>query len=225
MFFDQTMILIIPVLILAFWAQAKVKGSYNKYSQIGSYSGMTGEQIAKEILRANGVFDVKVLPIEGMLTDHYDPRVKEIHLSNEVFYGRSIAAISISAHETGHALQHAKGYYPLVLRASILPVANIGSTAAFPLFLVGLLFSWGPLMTLGIIFFAGALAFHVVTLPVEFNASARAIQHLSSGIVRSEEELNGCKSMLNAAAMTYVASTLMALMQLIRMIILKNSRD
>lgn len=225
-FFDPTIILIIPVMILAFWAQSKVKSNFIKYSRIKASSDSTGAEVAERILQENGIYDVRVLPEKGELTDHYNPSTKEVHLSEPIFYGTSIASISIAAHEVGHAIQHAKGYYPVVLRGNLLPLANIGSTLAFPLFIAGLIFSFGPLMDIGIIFFSAALLFHIVTLPVEFNASSRAIQQLQDlNFVSNNQEVSSCKSMLGAAAMTYVASTLMALMQLIRLLILRNSRD
>ncbi len=224
--FDGTMILIIPVLILAFWAQSKVRSNFSKFSKVRSNSGQTGAEVAETILRENGIYDVRVLPEKGELTDHYNPSTKEVHLSEPIFYGTSIASLSIAAHEVGHAIQHAKGYYPVILRGQLLPVANIGSTMAFPLFIAGMIFSFPALMDIGIIFFSAALLFHIVTLPVEFNASFRAINQLrETGIVVQSEEIAGCKSMLSAAAMTYVASTLMALMQLIRLLILRGSRD
>ncbi len=224
MFYDPTFILIIPVLILAFWAQSRVKGTYRKYSKEPNSLNMTGGQIARRILDRNGLTGVQVMPIPGELTDHYDPRVKEVHLSEHVYNGRSVSSASIAAHEVGHALQHANGYVPLSLRASILPVASFGSTAAFPLFLAGLFFRIPVLMDIGIIFFAAALLFHIITLPVEFNASHRAIVELGNGLIVRQDELRGNKKVLNAAALTYVASTLMALVQLIRLILLRGSR-
>lgn len=225
--FDSTILLIIPVLILAFWAQSKVKSNYKKYSQISASCNLTGAEVARAILAQNGINDVDVVPEPGELTDHYHPTTKEVHLSEHIYHGRSIAAMSVAAHEVGHAIQHARGYYPVVLRGNLLPVANLGSTLAFPMFFIGFIFSsFSFLMDLGIIFFSGALLFHLVTLPVEFNASFRAIGELESGgYVVIPEEKSSCKKMLGAAAMTYVASTLMALMQLIRLIILRNSRD
>jgi len=224
-FLDSTMILIIPVLILAFYAQNKVRGNYEKFKQVPNSANATGAEVAEQILHREGIYDVRVVDTEGTLTDHYNPKTKEVNLSRDIFLGRSISAISIAAHEVGHAIQHAKGYSFLNFRTSIVPLANLGSTAAFPLFFIGLLLRTGFLMDLGIIFFSGALLFHLITLPVEYNASSRAFKQLSNGIVHSDEEMKGVKAVLNAAALTYVASTLMALMQLIRMIILRGSRD
>ncbi|MCB5230754.1 MAG: zinc metallopeptidase [Candidatus Cloacimonas sp.] len=223
-YYDSTMLLIIPVLILAFYAQSKVHGNYKKYSKKQNLANLTGGEIAREILDRKGLTDVNIYPIKGVLTDHYNPAKKTVNLSEDVYYGRSISSSSIAAHEVGHAIQHATKYYPLVLRTGILPIAQLGSSAAFPLFLLGLLFSIPIMMDLGIIFFAGALLFHVVTLPVEYNASRRAMVELNQGILVSQEEISGAKAVLNAAALTYVASTLMALMQLIRLVLIRGSR-
>jgi hypothetical protein len=223
-FYDSTFMLLIPVLIFAFYAQDQVRRNYEKYKKVSNSSNITGSEAAEMILRNNGVLDVQVLPTEGILSDHYHPGKKQVFLSHDIFYGRSVSAISIAAHEVGHALQHHQKYAFLQFRARILPVANIGSKAAFPLFFIGFLFQTPSLMDLGIIFFSGALAFHLITLPVEYNASARALVQLKQGIIRYEEEYNGAKAVLNAAALTYVASTLMALMQLVRMLLLRSSR-
>jgi Zn-dependent membrane protease YugP len=229
MFFgDPTFLLLIPVLILAFYAQAKVKGNYKKYLQVQSTVNMTGSDVARTILDRNGLSHVQVQPIEGFLTDHYDPRVNEVRLSKEVFYGNSVSSVTIAAHECGHALQHATGYSPLMVRASILPVANLGSWLAFPLFFAGLIFAgsgFAFLMDIGIILFAAALVFHLVTLPVEYNASHRAFEQLDDRIIINPEEMKGARKVLNAAAMTYVAATLMALMNLLRLILLRSSRN
>ena len=223
-FFDHTFLLIIPVLILTFWAQSNVKGSYEKFKKVSCSYGRTGAELAEDMLRRNGIYDVRVLLTKGYLSDHYHPGKKEVHLSEEVYYGRSISSVSIAAHEVGHAIQHAKAYYPVVLRGGLLPVANLGSQAAMPLFFIGLLFTMPFLMDLGILFFAGALLFHLVTLPVEFNASNRAIVQIRDNYVSNANEISACRKMLNAAALTYVASTLMALVQLLRLILLRNAR-
>ncbi len=222
---DPTFLLLIPVLILAIYAQSKVKGNYVKFTKVKNSSGMSGEMVARMILDRNGLQGVKVLPVKGMLTDHYDPRIQEVHLSEEVFYGDSVSAEAIAAHECGHALQHATVYKPLLIRASILPVANLGSWLAFPLFLAGLFFQFTGLMDLGILLFAGALAFHLVTLPVEYNASQRALAQLGNGIISNSDEISDANRVLKAAALTYVASTLMALVQLLRLILIRGSRD
>ncbi|HNW99797.1 MAG TPA: zinc metallopeptidase [Candidatus Cloacimonadota bacterium] len=226
MFFwgDYTFILLIPVLILAFYAQSKVSGAYKKYSQIPNRVGMTGAEAARLILDRNGLKDVVIQPIKGTLTDNYNPRNLTLNLSEGVYNSRSLAAITIASHECGHALQHALGYAPIRVRNGIFPLANISSTLAFPLFIIGLLFASTGLMDLGILLFAGALLFHVVTLPVEYNASSRALAQLGDQIVIDPEEMAGARKVLNAAALTYVAATLMALVNLLRLIILRNER-
>ncbi len=224
-FYGYTFLLIIPVLILAIYAQNKVKGVYKKYSKIANSAGLSGAETAQKILNANELQDIQIEKIAGELTDNYQPTKKTLFLSQNIFSGRSISALGIAAHEVGHAIQHAQGYVPLQIRNSIFPVASFGSQLAFPMFLIGLLFRTGFLMDLGIILFAAALLFHIVTLPVEFNASYLALQQLSAGIIESKQELSAVKKILNAAALTYVASTLMALMQLIRLLILRNARD
>lgn len=222
---DPTFLLLIPVLVLAFYAQSKVKGNYKKYLQLQSSVNLSGSEVARTILDRNGLQNVQVLPVEGVLTDHFDPRSNEVHLSKEVYYGTSVSSITIAAHECGHALQYATGYAPLRIRASILPVANLGSTLAFPLFIAGLLFSITGLMDIGIVLFAAALLFHLVTLPVEYNASNRAFQQLGDRIIIYPDEMKAARKVLNAAALTYVASTLMALVNLLRLIFLRSSRN
>ena len=224
-FYDPTFILLIPVLLLAFYAQSKVKGNYIKYSKIKISSGTTGAEVAINILQSNGITDVTVQEIDGTLTDNYNSKKKKLNLSQEVYHGNSIAAISIAAHEAGHAVQHAEHYAPLGIRTGIFPIANFGSMLAFPMFIIGLILRTPLLMDIGIILFAGALFFHAVTLPVEFNASKRALVHLEKNYIANETEMIGARKVLNAAALTYVASTLMALMQFIRLIVLRGSRD
>jgi len=221
-FWDPTYILLIPALILAFYAQAKVQSAYKKYSQIRNARGMTGYQAALELLRINGLTDVDVEEVSGTLSDHYDPRTKKVRLSSGNYRSDSLAAVSIAAHEVGHAIQHAKRYVPLQLRASILPVTSLGSWLAFPLFLIGFFLRTPFLMDLGILFFSGVVVFHLVTLPVEFNASNRALVQLNEHGFLTQTEVTGAKKVLNAAALTYVAATAMAAMQLIRLIILRN---
>ncbi len=224
-FFDSTIVLLIPVLLLAFYAQSKVKGNYQKYSQYRNSANLPGSEVARMILDRQGLHDVEVRAVKGTLSDHYDPRKRVVSLSEGVYSSASISAAGIAAHEVGHALQHAKQYKPLIIRASILPAAQIGTSAAFPLFFIGLIFSMPSLMDIGIIFFAGALAFHVITLPVELNASSRALAELNKGIIHSEQEVTGVKAVLNAAALTYIAATLMALVNLLRLILLRGARS
>jgi len=188
---DPTMILLIPAIILAAWAQMRVSSTYSKYSKILSARGTTGAQAAKYILEQNALYDVKLEAVEGKLSDHYDPRSKTVRLSKDNFQGRSLSAIAVAAHEVGHAIQDHTGYVPLRLRHSILPATNLGSWAAFPLFFIGFLFNTPFLMDLGIILFAGVVLFHFVTLPVEFNASHRALALLSSNGMLANEEVSG----------------------------------
>lgn len=226
-FWDYTFFLLIPPLILALYAQQKVKSTYSKYSRKGASSRITAAEVAKDVLKSRGAAKVRVERVAGNLTDHYDPRKRVLRLSDGVYSSNSLAALGIAAHEAGHAIQHHQGYAPLYLRNAIYPVANLGSSLAFPLFFIGFLFSSqgpSPLMDLGILLFVGAVAFSVLTLPVEFNASRRAMELLQQGGYLKGEELRGAKRVLSAAALTYVAATAMALVQLLRLLILRGSR-
>jgi len=226
-FWDPTFILIIPALILAFYAQSKVKNTFEKYSQVGTASGMTGSEVARRILSDEGLSSVPVKKVRGSLTDHYNPSKRELSLSEPVYDSASVAALGIAAHEVGHAIQHHRGYAPLRFRNAFAPVATIGTTAAFPLFLVGFIFahSWAWLMDVGIIFFVAAVVFHLVTLPVEYNASARAIATLEQRGYLQGREMEGARKVLNAAAWTYVAAATMAITQLVRLLILRSARN
>jgi len=220
--FDSTMILLLPAIALAIWSQMRVKSAFKKYSQINSSQGYTGLKVAEYLLQQNGITDVQVEAVEGTLSDHYDPKSKKVRLSAQNYKSSSLAAIAVSAHEVGHAIQHNKGYTPLQIRHSILPVTNLGSWAAFPLFFIGFFFQYPLLMDLGIIFFAGVVLFHFVTLPVEFNASSRALTILETNGLLVSSEITGAKKVLNAAALTYVAATAVSLIHLIRLIILRG---
>lgn len=229
-FFDPTMLLLLPALAFAIWAQWKVSSTFNRYSRIPSRSRLTGRAVATQILRQNMLNDVEVGHVSGHLYDHYDPTSKTVNLSDSNYASYSVASLAVAAHEVGHALQHAHGYQPVTWRSRLVPVANIGSTAAFPLFFIGLLFGKGLglfFMDLGIALFLFALLFHIVTLPVEFNASKRALAILEDSGMLAADEIPGAKAVLRAAALTYVASATMALMNLLRLIILRNamSRD
>jgi len=226
-FFDWTMILVLPAMALALWAQWKVKSTYKRYSEVGSRSGLTGAQVARRILDQSGLQQVRVEEIEGMLTDHYHPKEKVVRLSQPIYASNSLSALAIAAHETGHAVQDQAGYGPMLIRARLVPVANLGSSLAFPLFFIGLIFSArvGWLMDLGILFFAAAVLFHMVTLPVEFDASARAIRILSGGGYLAPDEIGDARKVLSAAAWTYVAAASVAVLTLLRLIILRQSRD
>lgn len=228
-FFDPTMVLVLPALVFAFWAQWKVQSTYQKFSQVPAANGRTGREIALAIMQRNGVTDVTVQPVEGMLSDHYDPRTKVVSLSRDNYAERSIASVAVAAHEVGHVLQHHEGYVPLQLRSAIAPVASFGSMLAFPLFFIGLFFRIphvSPmLMDLGILFFTGAVLFQVITLPVEFDASRRALVQLSSSGAVMPEEVSQAKKVLDAAALTYVAAAAMAALQLLRLVLIRNSRN
>jgi len=226
--FDPTIFLLIPALIFAFWAQWKVQNTYQKFARVRASNGLTGRQMAQMIMQRNGVTDVGIQPVGGMLSDHYDPGKKIVNLSGPIYEGDSISSIAVAAHEVGHVLQHAQGYSPLVLRSSMAPVVGFASAAAFPLFLIGFFFhipNISPLlMDLGILFFAGAVLFHLVTLPVEFDASKRALAQLTSSGAVMPQEVAQAKQVLDAAALTYVAAAAMAALQLLRLIILRDSR-
>jgi uncharacterized protein len=226
MFFDSTMLMLIPVLIFAFWAQSRVKSTFAKFSKVAASSGMTGEDLAVRLLRDGGLPDVRVEHVAGDLSDHYDPRTRVLRLSDSTYASRSVAALGVTAHEVGHALQHKEAFGTFQLRQSIVPVANIGSTLAFPLFFIGMLLghAGGFLMDLGIFMYIGAVAFSVVTLPVEFNASSRALALLRDRGYLVQTENDQARQVLRAAAMTYVAATAMAVMQLVRLLILRGER-
>ena len=225
MFYDPTFLLIIPALLLAMYAQYKVSSTYAKYADVHCSRGYTGSQVARYILDDYRLTDVAVEPTPGHLTDHYDPRSKKLRLSEGIFGGNSVAAIGVAAHEAGHALQHAKAYAPLKIRNGLIPLTSLGTTLAFPLFLLGMFVGIPQLMDIGIILFSLAVVISIVTLPVEFNASARAIRILADGRFLNERELPMAKEVLNAAALTYVAATAMAVMNLVRLLILRNQRD
>lgn len=228
MFFDPTYILVVIGLVITIWAQISVQSTFNKYSRVRTQSGKTGSDAARDVLLGGGVSGVSLKSIRGSMTDHYDPRDNSISLSETVADRASVAAIGVAAHEAGHALQHAEGYAPIKLRMAIIPVCNVSSSLAMPLFLIGLLFSaWNPetsfgmlMMNAGIIAFSVAVFFQVVTLPVEFNASRRALAALEASGSYTEEELAGAQKVLRAAAMTYVAALAVSLLQILRLIII-----
>ncbi|MGN1135632.1 MAG: zinc metallopeptidase [Oscillospiraceae bacterium] len=226
MFYDPTYIMVIPALIFALIAQCMVKSTFNKYSQVHNRRGVTAAEAARKILDENGLYDVQIERISGNLTDHYDPRANVVRLSDSVYNSTSVAAVGVAAHETGHAIQHAVGYTPIKIRNAILPVAQIGSQAAMPLVLIGLLFSrsFGFLIDIGIIVYIAVVLFQLVTLPVEFNASGRALRILEGSYILENDENRSAKKVLTAAAMTYVAAMFSALTTLLRLILLSNSR-
>lgn len=224
-YFDPTYILVIIGLVLCLGASAMVKVTYKKYSEVYASRTMTGAQVAETILRNAGISDVRIEQVAGDLTDHYDPRNKVLRLSGLTYHSSSVAAIGVAAHEVGHAIQHDRSYIPLKLRNMILPVANLGSRLGVPLVIIGLVLgSMDVLVNAGIILFAFAVLFQVVTLPVEFNASKRAVKCLEEQEILYGEEISMCKKVLNAAAMTYVAAAASSALQLLRLVLLSGGR-
>ncbi len=228
MYYGPDILLMIPALIFTLWAQWSVKSAYTKYSQIGTRSRMTGARAAQAIMDSAGVRNVEIGAIPGEMTDHYDPKQKIVNLSEGVYGSDSIAAVGIAAHEVGHAIQDAHGYAPMKLRHFIYPISSIGSTLSWPLIMFGLFFGHGSalwVLHLGIYLFAASVAFTIVTLPVEFNASSRAVQALAKGGYLTDDELNGVRKVLRAAALTYVAAAATAVIQLLRLLIIARGRD
>ena len=223
-YFDPTYILVIIGFIFAMMASTGVQSAFNKYSKVKSYRGYTGADAARKILDGSGLYNVQIEHISGNLSDHFDPKANVIRLSDATYSDTSVAAIGVAAHEAGHAIQHAVGYAPIKVRNAIVPAVNIASTLSMPLFLIGLIMSAPFLTNLGILLFSGALVFQVVTLPVEFNASRRAITILNESAMLEEDELHGAKKVLKAAAMTYVAAVISTALQLLRLVLLSNSR-
>lgn len=220
-YFEPTYILVLIGAVLCLWAQARVSSTYKKYSRVRSRSGLTGAAAAQKILQMSGIYDVRIEHVRGELTDHYDPANKVLRLSDSVYGSSSIAAIGVAAHECGHAVQHDKGYAPLSIRTALVPVANIGSRAGIPLILLGALLGMNQLLIqIGIWVFALAVLFQVVTLPVEFNASGRALAMLGDYGMLERDETSGCRKVLSAAALTYVAAAASAILQLLRLVLL-----
>ncbi len=213
----------LPAMLLAFYAQSKINSSYQKYSKISSGTNLTGLEVARKILDRNGLMDVKIEKTAGTLTDHYDPRTKVLRLSNSIYSGSSVASMSVAAHEVGHAIQDAEGYFPLILRNNIAPIVNFTSRFVWIFILLGIIVS-SFFIEVGIMLFLGVVVFQIVTLPVEFNASKRALLELEEGIAPSDT-LAPAKSMLSAAALTYVAATLVAVSQLLRLLSISNRRN
>ena len=222
-YYDWTMILVIPGLLLGLYAQFKVKSTFDRYSRIRTKSGLTAEQAARALLSRGGSANVTISRVNGSLTDHYDPRSNTLRLSDTVYGSDSVAAVGVAAHECGHALQEHDGYGLLKLRSALVPVVNIGSSLYLPIFMAGLLFSWEPLQMVGILCFGLTLLFSLVTLPVEINASRRALGMLDG--VLEAEELRGARAVLSAAALTYLASVISSALQLLRLILISRSRN
>lgn len=225
LYFDPTMIILIPAIIISFWAQTKVNSAYSKYSKVRTINGYNGEQVARMMLDEAGLWDVKIEMINTKLGDHYDPSSRILRLSPEVYNGGTISSAGIAAHEVGHAIQHQQGYKPLAIRNSIVPIVNVSSNISWILFFIGIIMGFKGLTTLGIILFSAVVVFQLVTLPVEFNASNRALDILKSKGILYGDEVKGAGKVLDAAAMTYIAAALMSISQLIRLIALSNRDD
>lgn len=226
-YWDPTYILVVIGAVICMIASARVKGTFNKYSQLRSMSGLNGAQVAQRVLQAAGIYDVQVRHVSGSLTDHYDPRTKTVNLSDPVYNATSVAALGVAAHECGHAIQHAKSYAPLSIRSALVPIANFGSMLAWPVILIGLLFntrSSGLIIDIGILLFSAAVLFQLVTLPVEFDASRRALVMLRTQGILADDELRYTRRVLKSAALTYVASAAAAILQLLRIILITNGR-
>ena len=226
-YWDPTYILVVIGAVICMIASARVKGTFNKYSQLRSMSGMNGAQVAQRVLQAAGIYDVQVRHVSGSLTDHYDPRTKTVNLSDPVYNATSVAALGVAAHECGQAIQHAKSYAPLSIRSALVPIANFGSMLAWPVILIGLLFntrSSGLIIDIGILLFSAAVLFQLVTLPVEFDASRRALVMLRTQGILADDELRYTRRVLKSAALTYVASAAAAILQLLRIILITNGR-
>lgn len=225
-FYDNYyLIFVLPAILISLFAQMKVKSTFNKYSQVMAHSSRTASEVTRCILDMNGLQNVRIEQISGSLSDHFDPKSNVIRLSDSVRGVPSVAAIGVAAHEAGHAIQYKCGYMPIKLRNTILPIANLGSQLSVPLIIFGILFSFEPLVSAGILLFSAVLLFQVITLPVEFNASKRAIATLSENNILVGEELDGAKKVLSAAALTYVAAVLVSAMQLLRLLLISRRRN
>ena len=225
MLYYATGVIMIPVLLFSFYCQIKVKRAFRRYSSVHAMCGMTGAQAAARLLQLNGITDVQIRQIGGTLTDYYDPKNKEICLSGDVYNATSVAAIGVACHEAGHACQHAQGYAPLKIRNAAIPATRIGSSLGIPLVLLGMVFTWRPLIMVGIVLYALVALFQLLTLPVEFNASRRALQTIESNQFLTEQEYRGAKKVLTAAALTYVAALASALATLLRLLLLAGRSD
>jgi len=223
--FDSSFIILVPAIIISMYAQFKVKSSFSRFSEIRSINGYTGAEAARALLDSQGLYNVPVEITTGRLTDHYDPRNRVMRLSQEVFYGTSVAAIGVAAHETGHAIQHKEGYAALNLRNTIFPIVNFSSNASWIIFLIGMIIRSAGLINLGILLFSAVVLFQIITLPVEFNASKRALRLLRERNIIYDNETAGAKAVLDAAALTYVAAALMAVSQLVRLILISRDND
>ena len=224
-YWDPTMILVLIGAAISLWASGRVQSTFQRYSRVHSMSGMTGAETARRILDSQGLYDVQVRQVRGSLTDHYDPRTRTVNLSESVYGSASVASVGVAAHECGHAVQHAQDYAPLNIRSALVPVANLGTTLSWPIILVGLLLGMSPFLHLGILLFSLGVLFQLITLPVEFNASSRAVALLDRLGILQGDEVNGAGKVLRAAALTYVAAAAATILQLLRLVILFGGRD
>ena len=221
-YIDPTYLILIPAILISAWAQFKVSSTFNKYSTVRSINGYTGAQVARILSNDAGLQEVEIQQVPGRLSDHYDPRAKVLRLSSDVYGSTSVASIGVAAHEVGHAIQDKESYSALVFRNAIVPVVNFSSSLSWILFFIGILLSYSTLVTIGIILFSVVVLFQLVTLPVEFNASSRALKLLEARGILYDKEVEGARKVLSAAALTYVAATLMAVLQLVRLIAISN---
>lgn len=225
-YFDSTMIVLIPALLISFWAQTKITATFKRYSKVYSTKGYSSYEVARMLLDESGLYDINIERVAGNLTDHYDPKNRVLRLSDTVYNSTSVASIGVAAHEVGHAIQHKESYGPLIFRNTIVPAVNFGSNFSWILFFLGIILGRPSLTTFGILLFSGVVLFQLVTLPVEFDASSRALRILKDRSILVNDEITSAKKVLNAAGMTYVAATLVALSQLFRLILLSNrNRD
>lgn len=224
-YFDPTMIILLPAVLFTAYAQFMVSTTTSKYFNVNSHSGLTGEQVARKILDANGLYNVQIEMVRGRLSDHFDPRSNVVRLSQDVYYGHSITSVSVAAHECGHAIQYATGYNFLNFRSALFPVVNFSSSVSWFLIMLGFMFSKGPFLQIGILLFSASVLFQVVTLPVEFNASHRAIAQISNMGIISGDEVGKSKKVLTAAALTYVAAALTSILELVRLLMIANDRE
>ena len=223
-YFDWTILIVLPALIISIWAQINVNSTFKKYSHIRTKKGLTGAEAARRVLDANGLYDVKIEHIRGQLTDHYDPRANVIRLSDTVYGEISAAAVGVACHEAGHAVQYAKGYFPIKIRSAAIPATRFGSMLSIPIFMIGLIFASDALLLAGIVLYSAVAFFQLITLPVEFNASARALSAIKSTGMLDPKEHEGAARVLRAAALTYVAALLTSLLTLLRLIVLAGGR-
>lgn len=221
---DPTFIILVPAILFTIYAQFKVSSTTSRFLRVNTQRGFTGEQVARRILESNGLYDVGIEMVRGHLSDHYDPRNKVLRLSQDIYYGTSVTSVAVAAHECGHAIQHAKGYVPLNLRSSLVPVVNFASNMSWIFIMLGFV-TRGVLLEVGIILFSASVLFQIVTLPVEFNASSRALTQLTTLGIVDDREVRESRKVLQAAALTYVAAAVTAILQLLRLVLIANSRD